>query len=70
MSWHDPWRLKSIIIMTWCIWKSRNNWIFNETPPTVNECREMFKKELSLVCHLVKPDMRDKISNWIHDIVS
>jgi hypothetical protein len=29
MRWHVPWRLESIIIMTWCIWKSKNNWIFN-----------------------------------------
>jgi hypothetical protein len=23
-----PWRLETIIIMTWCIWRCRNNWIF------------------------------------------
>jgi hypothetical protein len=70
MRWQLPWRLETIIIMTWCIWKSRNNWIFNETPSMVDECREMFKREMSLVCHRVKPEISDKISNWIQCSVS
>jgi hypothetical protein len=55
--------------MTWCIWKSRNNWIFNETPPTTNEYKEMFKKEMRLVFHRVKPAMKEKISNWMQNFV-
>jgi hypothetical protein len=43
------WRLESVIIMTWSIWRSRNNWIFNETPPTVIECKAMFRKEFLLM---------------------
>jgi hypothetical protein len=67
--WQVPWRLESIIIMTWCIWKSRNNWIFNETPPTINEWKEMFKKEMILVCHRVKPSLKEEISNWLQNSV-
>jgi hypothetical protein len=67
--WHVPWRLESIIIMTWCIWKSRNNWIFNETQPTINECKEMFKKEMILMCHRVKPSLKEEISNWLQNSV-
>jgi hypothetical protein len=45
-----PWRLECIVILTWCIWRSRNNWIFNEIPPTVNECKAMFKKDFFFCC--------------------
>jgi hypothetical protein len=68
--WKVSWRMEIIIIMSWCIWKSRNNWIFNEITPIVDACREMFKREMSLVCHRVKPEIGDKIRNWIQDFVS
>jgi hypothetical protein len=61
-----PWRLECIVILTWCIWRSRNNWIFNEIPPTVNECKAMFKKDFFfLLCHRVKPSLREEINIWL-----
>jgi hypothetical protein len=65
-----PWRMEIIIIMSWCIWKSRNNWIFNKNPATVEACREMFKREMRLVCHRVKPEIGDRIRSWIQQSVS
>jgi hypothetical protein len=53
-----PWRLEAIIIMTWCIWRCRNNWIFNEIPPLVSECKAMFRSEIVLLCHRVKPILK------------
>jgi hypothetical protein len=32
--WQFPLKLETIILLTWCIWKSRNNWVFNEIPLT------------------------------------
>jgi hypothetical protein len=63
--WQVPWKLETIILLTWCIWKSRNNWVFNEIPPTVEGCRDMFKTEMNLLCHRVKPVIGDKIKTWI-----
>jgi hypothetical protein len=60
-----PWRLETIIIMTWCIWRSRNNWIFNEIPPSVIECKAMFRNEIFLLCHRVKPNLKEEISIWL-----
>jgi hypothetical protein len=30
----------------------------------VDECREMFKTEMNLLCHRVKPEIGDKIRTW------
>jgi hypothetical protein len=60
-----PWRLETIIIMTWCIWRCRNNWIFNEISPSVSECKAMFKIEFALLCHRVKPNLKEDISTWL-----
>jgi hypothetical protein len=31
----------------------------------VDDCREMFKTELRLLCHRVNPEIGDKIRTWI-----
>jgi hypothetical protein len=49
---HISWFMEVIVLMAWSIWKCRNGWIFENIPPTVQLCRELFKKELLLVCHL------------------
>jgi hypothetical protein len=65
-----PWRMEIIIIMSWCIWISRNNWIFNEILPTVEACREMLKGEMRLMCHRIKPGVGDRIRSWIQHSVT
>jgi hypothetical protein len=60
-----PWRLEAIIIMTWCIWRCRNNWIFNKIPPSVPECKAMFRSEIALLCHRVKPALKEDITSWL-----
>jgi hypothetical protein len=65
-----PWRIEIIIIVSWCIWRSRTNWIFNEIPPTVEACREMFKGEMSLIWHRIKPGIGDRIRSWIQHSVT
>jgi hypothetical protein len=64
------WRMEIIITISWCIWKCRNNWIFNDVPPTVKACNEMFKTEMSYICHRVKTGIGHKIRSWIQHFVT
>jgi hypothetical protein len=65
-----PWRMEGIITMSWCIWKCRNNWIFENIPPTVAACKEMFKTEMNYICYQVKLETGAKSRNWIQHFVT
>jgi hypothetical protein len=43
-----------IILMTWPIWTTRNDWIFNNKDPTIEGCMEKFIKEFKLLTLRVK----------------
>jgi hypothetical protein len=55
------WAMEAIIVMSWSIWKCHNGWIFENVPPIVLLCQQMFKKELHLVCHRLKPDLAERV---------
>jgi hypothetical protein len=42
------WSMEIIMTMTWCIWKCRNRWIFEEVPPTIPLYKDMLIKKLIL----------------------
>ncbi|TVU46354.1 hypothetical protein EJB05_05881, partial [Eragrostis curvula] len=54
-----------IILMAWSIWQTRNNGIFNNIDPTVEGCRQMFKKEMLMVVHRAKQKYFSAITSWI-----
>jgi hypothetical protein len=41
--------MEIIILMTWSIWKSRNEWLFANKDPSVYHCTQEFCKELWLI---------------------
>ncbi|TVT96950.1 hypothetical protein EJB05_57834, partial [Eragrostis curvula] len=43
-----PFYMDIIIMMSWSIWVSRNEWIFRNIDPTVQNCRRNFFKEMDL----------------------
>jgi hypothetical protein len=52
------------IIMSWCIWKEQNGWLFNNENPSVQHCRATFKSEFALVIHIAKGQRAILMSKW------
>jgi hypothetical protein len=53
--------------MMWYISKCRNGWIFENTPTTSN-CKEIFVREVQLVCHKMKKDIAMHTSLWLRHL--
>lgn len=49
--------MEIIIVMSWSIWCTRNDWVFNNIDPTVEDCKQKFMKEFSLLLFRSKPSM-------------
>ncbi|TVU31700.1 hypothetical protein EJB05_23398, partial [Eragrostis curvula] len=60
--------MEVIILMSWSIWQTRNNWIFNNIDPTIEGCRQMFKKEMLLVVHRAKQKYFPALTSWIENL--
>jgi hypothetical protein len=60
-----PFSMEIIIIMSWCIWKERNAWIFNNEDPSVDHYKVMFKKEFAMFIHRAKMRMVDDMRSWL-----
>jgi hypothetical protein len=43
--------MEIIILMAWSIWTTRNDWIFNNIDPSVENCKQKFISEFSLMMH-------------------
>ncbi|KAG2576649.1 hypothetical protein PVAP13_6NG056066 [Panicum virgatum] len=56
--------LEIIILMVWSIWTTRNDWVFNNIHPTVQDCKRRFCNEFNLLLHRVKPPKLDEMKVW------
>jgi hypothetical protein len=63
-----PFSMKIIILMCWCIWIERNNWLFNGEDPLVSNCIIKFKREFDLVIHRSKESRKENMSIWLCNI--
>jgi hypothetical protein len=61
-----PFSMEIIILMTWSIWKCSNEWIFENQDPTVQHCKNEFRKELLLVIHRARGKYDNSIPDWLH----
>jgi hypothetical protein len=57
--------MEIIILMTWSIWKSRNEWLFENKDPSVHHCKNEFSKELRTVVHRARGKYDNSIPNWL-----
>jgi hypothetical protein len=57
--------MEIIITMSWCIWKEKNKWIFNEEDPSVLNCIATFKKKFTLVILRGKQSLQADMQSWL-----
>jgi hypothetical protein len=61
-----PFFMEIIILMAWSIWTSRNDWIFNDVAPQVQDCKRKFLTEFSLLLHRARPDLINSMEVWMN----
>jgi hypothetical protein len=62
-----PFAMEIIILMCWCIWTARNDWLFNEEDPNLDNCKCHFKQEFAfaLVILRAKPSRVQQMEAWL-----
>jgi hypothetical protein len=54
-----------IIMLSWCIWMERNDFIFNDKQPAIDSVRDRFKTEFVWVILRAKAVRKPNMSLWI-----
>jgi hypothetical protein len=65
---HNQFFMVLIILMSWTIWKVRNELIFNNRQMSVQETKNMLSVELNLVYHRVNERLKPSFSQWIQSL--
>jgi hypothetical protein len=60
--------IEVIILMTWSVWTTRNDWMFNNIDPQVQNCKRRFLSEFSLFLHRVRPDKISAMEVWMNPV--
>ncbi|TVU31706.1 hypothetical protein EJB05_23404, partial [Eragrostis curvula] len=63
-----PFYMEIIILMSGCIWTSRNDWLFSDIDPSVDECKRKFVREFKLLLHRAKKKYFPQIEEWIQSL--
>lgn len=58
----------AVILMSWTIWRARNELIFNNNQVTIQECRTLFFKETQLVSLRVKASLSMNFDQLIQSL--
>jgi hypothetical protein len=64
LSFKEPLFFEIATCALWGIWKQRNGKIFEGLQQSYQAWRAIFKKDLSLVSHRVKPKHKEALSEW------
>nr|TKW33516.1 hypothetical protein SEVIR_2G241600v2 [Setaria viridis] len=62
-----PFFMEIIIIMCWCIWMSRNGFIFKGLQPHIEGALSHFTEIFTLVKHRVKEAWHQPMFEWLHE---
>jgi hypothetical protein len=60
--------IEVIILMTWSVWTTSNDWMFNNIDPQVQNCKRRFLSEFSLLLHRVRPDKISAMEVWMNPV--
>lgn len=61
--------MEVITLMCWAIWKSRNDFIFRQINPLVQNAKENFRREFELMLLRAKKSYSPQINQWIANLV-
>jgi hypothetical protein len=67
-SFQGPNFMEVAICALWGIWKCRNKKIFENIQPSVLGWKEVFRYDLELIIHRVKPAHKNILKTWLRDL--
>jgi hypothetical protein len=65
--WNKNMFMEVFIVGSWCIWKERNDMLFNNISPTVVSWKRKFKENFPLLIHRTKKELHSFICNLAED---
>jgi len=65
---HSQFFMVAVILMSWTIWKARNELIFNNNQLGIQECKNYFFNEVNLVSLRVKASLSAHFDQWIQQL--
>nr|TKW03055.1 hypothetical protein SEVIR_7G039300v2 [Setaria viridis] len=61
--------MEIIILMSWCIWMARNDWIFRGITPSIHGAMLRFKTVFTQVILRVKEEWKQPMLEWLEHIL-
>jgi hypothetical protein len=58
----------ALIDLMWCIWRCRNGWIFENTPLTIHQCKNIFAQEMTLNSYRIGVMIAENVRQWIQSL--
>lgn len=57
--------LEIIVLMSWSIMNSRNEWIFNNVDPSITSCKRKFYSGFNLLQHRASQTKQNEMNLWL-----